>query len=512
MTTTTLGPIRSADEQVDRYNLDQPLGKGPFTFSTGDEVVVSGWAFVAGPGPALASVVLEVVNTQTGVVTRVDCERVPRPDVVEHFSNPGLLSSGFIGRFSLDPSFQGAHTVRLLQTDGKRAHSSAQLFSFTVAPASIEADARRHLATKFLTGSGLEIGALQRRLETPRYCTVRYVDRMPLDELRAHYPELRDLQLQTPDLIDDGETLTKVATGSQDFVIANHFLEHCENPIKTLGNLARVLKEGGVLYMAVPDKRFTFDVGRPVTPYHVLAEARRLDRRSDREFLYREWAAYVMRLAPADVDAAARKLLDEQYSIHFNVWALPDLLEFLVRARAEFALPFVLEWVVSSENEVILMLRKQEPSSVRLDESPESMPVERASAISERDDATARVQQLSAELLRLQAERGAMAADYRRVLAANESLAREIASLDTRAAEASKRCSRLEAETGRLRKQTRTMTKALRRADKHRVRLASKLDLALKSKQRLASELNIVRKSKSWRLTAPLRRLVRAIR
>ena len=60
----------------------------------------------------------------------------------------------------------------------------------------------------------------------------------------------------------------------------------------------------------------------------------------------------------SDVPAVARKLLAEQYSIHFNVWTLPDLVEFVSKCQAEFGLPFGLEWLVCSENEVILILRK----------------------------------------------------------------------------------------------------------------------------------------------------------
>lgn len=49
-------------------------------------------------------------------------------------------------------------------------------------------------------------------------------------------------------------------------MIANHFLEHCENPIKAFLNMLRVLRPGGILFLAVPDKRHTFDRDRPVTP------------------------------------------------------------------------------------------------------------------------------------------------------------------------------------------------------------------------------------------------------
>jgi len=142
----------------------------------------------------------------------------------------------------------------------------------------------------------------------------------------------------------------------------------------------------------------------------------------------------------------------------------------------------------------------------------EAMRIERASAITERDLATTRVQQVTAELHHLQAERVAAVADYRRVHAANESLANEAASLKIYAAKESKRCRRMEGEISQLRAQTRAMTKTLQRAEKKREQLASELKAALKSRHQLATQLKIVLKSKSWRLTAPLRRLVRTFR
>ena len=60
-----------------------------------------------------------------------------------------------------------------------------------------------------------------------------YVDRMGVGELRAHYPELEQYELVTPDVVDDGESLTTVAADSVDFVVANHLIEHCQDPIGT---------------------------------------------------------------------------------------------------------------------------------------------------------------------------------------------------------------------------------------------------------------------------------------
>lgn len=52
-------------------------------------------------------------------------------------------------------------------------------------------------------------------------------------------------------------------------------------------------------------------------------------------------------------------LLRNEYSIHFNVWTLDTLLEFLIRARAEFELPFEIVSSVSCDNEAIVILERR---------------------------------------------------------------------------------------------------------------------------------------------------------
>src|SRR6185436_2198523 len=121
---------------------------------------------------------------------------------------------------------------------------------------------RTAIAAVFLRGDGIEIGALHQPLPVPALARVKYVDRMTAVELRRQYEELAGQPLVETDIIDNGEQLTTIGDRTQDFVIANHFLEHCQNPVQTFHNLFRVLKAGGVVYLAVPDKRFTFDVDR----------------------------------------------------------------------------------------------------------------------------------------------------------------------------------------------------------------------------------------------------------
>ena len=215
---------------------------------------------------------------------------------------------------------------------------------------------RRRLARRYVRGEGIEIGALHQPLDVPRDASVRYVDRYDVDGLRGHYPELAALPLVPVDIVDDGERLPSLQDASLDFVIANHFIEHTQSPLATLRNHLRVLRPGGVLYLAVPDKRRTFDVDRDVTPLdHVLRD---LNEGPDwsRAQHFHEWAQYVDR-AP-DVGAHAAKLMQEDYSIHFHVWTPDAFTELLEHARDELAMPFAIEQLESNQHEFIAVLRR----------------------------------------------------------------------------------------------------------------------------------------------------------
>ncbi len=216
---------------------------------------------------------------------------------------------------------------------------------------------RAALAAQFLRGSGIEIGALHHPLIVPREVRVRYVDRMTAPQLRLQYPELSELDLVNVDIVDDGETLATIPDSSLDFVIANHFIEHCQDPIGALTNHFRVLKPGGVLYMAVPDKRTTFDRDRPVTPVSHLHDDHEHGPARSRTQHFEEWVRLVLKVKDeAAVQEHVRDLLAKDYSIHFHVWAQLDFLEFLLSLRGR--LNYDLESSLRQADEFVVVLRK----------------------------------------------------------------------------------------------------------------------------------------------------------
>lgn len=219
---------------------------------------------------------------------------------------------------------------------------------------------RRRLASKHLHGAGIEIGALHTPLRLRRGVRVRYVDRLSNDRLREQYPEHANYEFVKVDLIDDGENLGALPPDSTDFIIANHFLEHCEDPIRTLQNHFRVLRPGATLYMAVPDKRRTFDRDRPVTTLeHVVrdyVEGPAWSRTSH----YKEWAEHIDHVPWDHVPERARHLEEIRYSIHFHVWTPPELLELLLYCRRELSLGLDILALEANLHEFIAILRKAE--------------------------------------------------------------------------------------------------------------------------------------------------------
>ncbi|HEY9910174.1 MAG TPA: methyltransferase domain-containing protein [Thermosynechococcaceae cyanobacterium] len=246
---------------------------------------------------------------------------------------------------------------------------------------------RRAVTEQYLSGNGLEIGALHKPLEVPELVRVTYVDRLSVADLREQYPELAGLDLVEPDILDNGETLGTIETDSQDFVIANHFLEHCQDPIRTIANLLRVLKPEGILYMAVPDMRYTFDVHRPITDIaHILRDYQEGPEWSKRQH-FRESVKFVdlrfflerdisdeVALMP-EIEASVDRYIAIDYSIHFHAWTQTEILELLqtLQRMPDFT-PFEVELVQKNGMEIITVLRKAsapEPeSSPELSETP----------------------------------------------------------------------------------------------------------------------------------------------
>jgi predicted SAM-dependent methyltransferase len=232
-------------------------------------------------------------------------------------------------------------------------------------------EARAEFAKRFLAGEGLEIGGLNWPLEVGPQAHVRQVDRMTTDELRREYPEMAEKALLEVDIVDDGEKLATIPAESQDFIIANHFLEHTEDPIGTIGNHLGKLKPGGVLFYAVPDKRYTFDFRRPITPLEHMIRDHEEDPEVSRREHFDEWTLMVGGTEQDRADDGAyaafeeraekeaRRLEAEDFSIHRHVWDQGSFLKLILHCRERFDDGFDIEAAGHRSLEFVVVLRKR---------------------------------------------------------------------------------------------------------------------------------------------------------
>ena len=149
-----------------------------------------------------------------------------------------------------------------------------------------------------------------------------------------------------------------IDSASQDFLIANHVLEHVEDPLRAVASIGRVLRQSGIAFVALPDKRFTFDVEREITTLDHLLRDHEEGPDWSRSAHYEEWCRRVDKL---DGEAGAQKvslMLSQRTNIHFLVWdyaAMVELFSYVVRGP-QFGLDVQLSLLNGID--VIWVLRK----------------------------------------------------------------------------------------------------------------------------------------------------------
>ncbi len=133
----------------------------------------------------------------------------------------------------------------------------------------------RELGARLLSGEGLEIGALHQPFWIPGHCSIQYLDVDGVENIRASFPELANQDIAIPHYIGDIETtpVDDITERTFKFIVLNHVLEHVANPIQVMKHVWDAIDDDGCLVLSVPDKNFTFDRARSLTPYeHLLAD------------------------------------------------------------------------------------------------------------------------------------------------------------------------------------------------------------------------------------------------
>jgi SAM-dependent methyltransferase len=260
---------------------------------------------------------------------------------------------------------------------GAKRYVDRVLYRLGLAPDPRWERVRRRLATEYLRGHGLEIGALNEPLQVPPEVTVDHLDCRSREENIARHPEIDANEIVEPRYIDDGFTLTAIAGGSQDFVIANHVLEHAPTPLQAPANWARVLSPGGVLFVTVPIAEHCFDRGRSLTSLDHLVEDYELYRRGELDEVrrrnhehYREWPAVSVpnrqrergevpeTLSAEELASWARQMTGDNAEIHFHTFSAGSFAEILTYFTCHVAHGMHVEDIAATR-EVTAILRKE---------------------------------------------------------------------------------------------------------------------------------------------------------
>ncbi|KAF0206972.1 MAG: type 11 methyltransferase [Methylocystaceae bacterium] len=134
-------------------------------------------------------------------------------------------------------------------------------------------------------GFGLEIGpSYSPLLPKAEGFNVETLDHADQDALIKKYRSNSQVdwtRIEKVDYVSDGRRITDIIGASQkyDYIVASHVIEHIPDVIGFLQDCEAVLKADGVLVLAVPDKRFCFDVLRPVSTVGQIIQAH-LDKRT----------------------------------------------------------------------------------------------------------------------------------------------------------------------------------------------------------------------------------------
>ena len=114
-------------------------------------------------------------------------------------------------------------------------------------------------------GVGLELGPLDNPTVSKSEANIKYLDHMSTEGLKKKYkghaiiPE----NIVAVDYVLKGNSLKKSLRGKKfDYVIASHVMEHVPDIVSWFADVESILNNNGILSLAIPDRRFTFDVLR----------------------------------------------------------------------------------------------------------------------------------------------------------------------------------------------------------------------------------------------------------
>jgi SAM-dependent methyltransferase len=185
---------------------------------------------------------------------------------------------------------------------------------------------REQLATKYMHGCGLEIGAGHNPFPNPNNSDVVYVDRCTREDLLSYFPKETQNLIPETDIVADGFNLNPNNYHCISYVVSSHVLEHTPRPAAALDNWLSVIDSGGYIIGAVPNKDHTFDRDRTITTWEDLTMGNLQQFRLKQ---FTEWYSVIDKISGPALDQAVKAAEASDAHIHFPVWDYNAFDEFI---------------------------------------------------------------------------------------------------------------------------------------------------------------------------------------
>ena len=240
---------------------------------------------------------------------------------------------------------------------------------------------RRRWLDKYIDVSkqvGLEIGPYNQPMVKKNEGPIKFLDYLTRGELITINPHASYLDdIPDTDYIVKSNNYLLYVKDKFDYLIANHVLEHAPNLIGFLQQLCNMLNDEGVLFIALPDKKFTFDKYKiNTTLSHVLSDYFNKVDKASIEHIIEDFLYYDRHFVGSDqniegrlsISAIMEKVSTEPHiGLHCHVFQSETILDTLIRPIISMNLVKLnlLEFCPAAAErggEMIMLFRKEPPT------------------------------------------------------------------------------------------------------------------------------------------------------
>ena len=225
---------------------------------------------------------------------------------------------------------------------------------------------RNDFGSCYIRNDGYEIGAQNSPLRGKNANNILYIDYLSKEESSQKY-HIPVNECVDVDIIADANALEIIPAHSASFIIANHVLEHCPNPIGALLGWLRILKIQGVLFLTLPNyKSNEFDFEKiPATIAHFVEDYTKADNNEDisTEHIL-EHIQMIDGIDPDNVMAFEKRyktITESNLHTHYHVFNQENVIDLLRYINRQTPIQIVNTFSFENSFELLFIIEKAGP-------------------------------------------------------------------------------------------------------------------------------------------------------